>query len=244
MIDPLIPIIAEEINVGFDKIGIALFIGSIATLISNFISGRLSDRFDIKKLMLIGLILLFVGFTLFGLYLNYFLFVIVLVLLRVGFGTVDTALHSFTAKLFKRNVSRIFLNLDIGWYSGAFLGPLVISAVLFFNVLPKYVFFITAFIYIISIIIFYRVCPKKKIEIDEKIPGANGNTSRRKGLSSLKDPVVVIGSLVLFFYMGVIAGLSTWLTTYFLDLGIRVSYGSAILSIYWFFTIKRGRFFF
>ena len=74
LIDPLIPIIAEEINVGFDKIGIALFIGSIATLISNFISGRLSDRFDIKKLMLIGLILLFVGFTLFGLYLNYFLF--------------------------------------------------------------------------------------------------------------------------------------------------------------------------
>ncbi|MDP3011593.1 MAG: hypothetical protein Q8N27_02645, partial [Candidatus Hydromicrobium sp.] len=51
-VDPLIPVIAEQIQVGFDKIGIALFIGSIATLISNFIAGRLSDIMDIKKLVL------------------------------------------------------------------------------------------------------------------------------------------------------------------------------------------------
>ena len=237
LIDPLIPIIAEEINIGFDKIGIALFIGSLTTLVSNFISGRLSDRVDIKKLMLLGLILLFLGFTLFGLYLNYILFVIVLILIRVGFGTIDTSLHVFTAKLFKKNISRVFLDLDIFWFSGAFLGPMILSAVLFFNVSTKYVFFITAFIYIISIIIFYQACPKKKIQIGERVSDSNISVSRRKGLSSLKDPVVITGGLVLFFYMGMNAGLTTWLTTYFLDLGIKVSYGSAILSIYWFFSI-------
>ncbi|MCK5567288.1 MAG: hypothetical protein KAI62_05205, partial [Actinomycetia bacterium] len=52
VVDPLIPIISEVIGVGFDKIGIALFIGSIAALIANFIAGRLSDRIDIKKLVL------------------------------------------------------------------------------------------------------------------------------------------------------------------------------------------------
>jgi fucose permease len=237
MIDPLIPIIAEQINVGFNKIGIALFIGSVATLISNFIAGRLSDRIDIKKIVLFGLILLFLGFTLFGIYLNYSLFVIILILLRVGFGTIDTTVHSFTSKLFKKNVSRVFLNLDIGWYSGAFLGPLVVSTVLFFDFLPRYLFFITAFTFLISIVIFYRICPKKRIQNDHLSSGEGIVPSRKKGLSSLKDPAVIIGSLVLFFYVGAIIGLSTWLTTYFLDLGIRVAYGSAILSMFWLFSI-------
>ena len=65
IIDPLIPIIAEEIDVGFDRIGIVLFIGSIAVFSANFVSGRLSDRVDIKKLVLLGLILLFLGSALF-----------------------------------------------------------------------------------------------------------------------------------------------------------------------------------
>jgi fucose permease len=237
MIDPLIPIIAEQINVGFDKIGIALFIGSVGTLIANFISGRLSDRVDIKKLVLFGLILVFIGFILFGLYLNYFLFVIVLILIRVGFGIIDTTIHSFSAKLFKKDISKVFLNLDIAWFSGAFLGPLIISAVLFFDFLPKYLFFIIAFIYLICIAIFYRICPKKKIQ-ENNGPIENDKKSlRRKGLGSLKDPAVIVGGFILFFYIGAVIGLTTWLTTYFLDLGIRVAFGSGILSVFWFFSI-------
>jgi fucose permease len=237
LIDPLIPIISEQLNVGFDKIGIALFIGSIATLITNIITGRLSDKIDIKKLILFGLILLLLGFTLFGIYLNYVLFIIIIILLRIGFGTIDTTIHSFSAKLYKKEVSKVFLNLDIAWFSGASLGPMVISAVLFYDFLPRYLFFITAFIYLVSIIIFYRICPKKKIQSDDLSRGKDIIPSRKKGLNSLKDPVVIIGGIVLFFYIGAIIGFSTWLTTYFLDLGIKVAYGSAILSIFWFFSI-------
>ena len=78
VIDPLIPIIAEEMDVGFDRIGIALLIGSLSSLLSNFIAGRLSDKFDIKKLVLIGLFLLFLGFALFGAYLDFIIFIIVI----------------------------------------------------------------------------------------------------------------------------------------------------------------------
>ena len=70
VVDPLIPIIAEEIGVGFDSIGNALFAGSLVALIANIIAGRLSDRFDIKKLVLLGLFFLFLGFAVFGAYLN------------------------------------------------------------------------------------------------------------------------------------------------------------------------------
>ena len=186
---------------------------------------------------LFGLVLLFLGFALFGTYLNYIIFIIVLILLRAGFGTVDTTIHSFSTKLYRKEVSRIFLNLDIAWYTGAFLGPLIVSAVLFFDFLISYLFFIMAFTYTLSIIIFYRIYPKK-INQEDKLPsGKDVTLSHRKGFYSLKDPVVIMGSLVLFFYMGSLTGLSSWMTTYFLSFGVRVAYSSAVLSMYWLFSI-------
>ncbi len=236
IIDPLIPIISKKIDVGFDKIGIALLIGSIITMLSNIISGRLSDRFDIKKLIFLGLIFLFVGFTLFGIYLNYIILIIVIILLRVGFGTVDTTLHSFSTKIYKKDISKIFLNLEIGWYTGAFLGLFTISLVLYFDFFISYLFFIIAFTYALSIIIFYRFCPKKKIKKDKLLLKDRG-FSWKKILYFLKDSTVVISSFLLFFYMGSIMGLSTWMTTYFLSFGLKVAYSSSVLTLYWLFSI-------
>ena len=237
VVDPLIPIISEEIGVGFDKIGIALFIGSIAALIANFIAGRLSDRTDIKKLVLLGLLLLFLGFIIFGAYLNYAIFIIVIIFLRIGFGIIDTSVHSFSSKLFKNDISRIFLKLDLAWYAGAVMGPLVISGVLYFEFMPRYIFFIFAFAFVIFIVIFYKICPKKKIENSMSSGYKDIPDSHKRSLKILKDPAVIMISMVLFLFLGSIMGLSTWLTTYFLGLGIRVAYGSAILSIYWLFSI-------
>ncbi len=236
-IDPLIPVMAEQIQVGFDKIGIALLIGSIATLISNFIAGRLSDIMDIKRLVLFGLTLLLISFAVFGTYLNYIIFVMIIIFIRMGFGTLDTTLHSFSSKLFRKDTNRIFLNIDISWYSGASVGPLLISMILYFNIERRYLFFIIAFVYVVSIIIFYLACPKKKIQDNKPPLRENISPSGKKGLNSIKDPSIIIGGLILFFYMGSIMGLSSWLTTYFLGFGVRVAYGSAILSLYWFFSI-------
>ena len=237
IVDPLIPVIVEEINVGFDRIGIALFIGSITALISNFVAGRLSDRVDIKKLVLIGLFFLFLGFVLFGAYLDFTIFIIVTIFLRIGFGTMDTSIHAFSSKMFKKDISKAFLKLDIAWYSGAALGPLVVSAILYFDFLPRYLFFIFAFVYIIFMVVFYRICPKRSIEDgfsykDKVIYGPGKSVFK-----ILKDPAIIIAGMVLFIFLGSLMGLSTWMTTFFLSLGVRVAYSSAILSIYWIFSI-------
>ncbi len=237
IIDPLIPIIAEEIGVGFGRIGIALFIGSIAAFLVNFIVGRLSDRVDIKKLVILGLFFLFLGFALFGIYYNFIIFIIVTILLRVGFSIIDTSVHSFSSKLFKKNISRVFLKLDIAWYAGAVMGPLIISAILYFGFLPKYVFLIFAFIYLVFIAIFYKICPKRKTDSNDSPLNEDILYPHKSSLRVLKDPAVIMISLILFFFMGSVMGLSTWMTTYFLSLGIKVAYSSIILSLYWLFSI-------
>jgi len=237
IIDPLIPIIAEEIGVGFGRIGIALFIGSIAAFLVNFIVGRLSDRVDIKKLVILGLFFLFLGFALFGIYYNFIIFIIVTILLRVGFSIIDTSVHSFSSKLFKKNISRVFLKLDIAWYAGAVMGPLIISAILYFGFLPKYVFLIFAFIYLVFIAIFYKICPKRKTDSNDSPLNEDILYPHKSSLRVLKDPAVIMISLLLFFFMGSVMGLSTWMTTYFLSLGMKVAYSSIILSLYWLFSI-------
>ncbi|MCJ7472817.1 MAG: MFS transporter, partial [Actinobacteria bacterium] len=205
--------------------------------IANFVAGRLSDSVDIKKIVLTGLFLLFLGFALFGTYLNYVIFVIVTIFLRVGFGIIDTSVHSFSSKLFKKDISQIFLKLSIAWFSGTILGSLVISGVLYFEFLPGYLFLIFAFSYVIFIVIFYKICPKKRTEEDLSAHNKDAPGARRSSLGVLKDPSIIMASLVLFLFLGSLTGLSTWLTTYFLGLGIRVAYGSAILSLYWLFSI-------
>ena len=232
-IDPLIPVISEQLNIGYDKIGIALFIGSIFTLLATIISGRLSDRFDIKKIVLYGLFLLFFGFLLFSIYLNYIIFIIVIMLLRVGFGILDTSIHSFSSKLFRDNISNVFINLDMFWFTGAVIGPLLISGTLFLDIKPTYVFLLFSFAFAASIIIFYKICPKKETKYIEP----NEISAQRNVFSSIKNPIVLLTSLILFFYMGSIAGFSSWLTTYFLAFGVRVALGSAFLSLYWLFSI-------
>jgi len=236
IIHPLLPIIANQIDVGFDRIGIALLIGSASALISSFSAGSLSDRLDNKKLIMLGLSLLCVAFTIFGSYLNYISFIFVIILLRAGFGIIDAVVHSFSSKLFKKNISRIFLNLNLSWYSGAFVGPLVISIILYFNFSPRYLFFILVIFYGLLAVIFYRTYPKRKIQKNGFFSSKEMDFSFKKYLEALKDPAVIMGSLTLFFYMGSTIGLSSWMTTYFLGIGLNTAYGSAVLSLYWFFS--------
>lgn len=235
VVDPLIPIIAEEIDVGFDSIGNALFIGSLVALIANITAGRLSDRVDIKRLVLLGLFLLFLGFALFGAYLNFIVFVIVTILLRIGFSTTDTSVHSFSSKLFKKDISQVFLKLDIAWYSGAIIGPLAVSGILYFKFPSRYLFFALAFLYAVFFVIFYRICPRRKIETN--FSSDDLSNPGKSIIKIVKDPGVIIGSMILLIMLGSLMGLTTWMTTYFLSLGVKVAFSSAVLSMYWLFSV-------
>jgi fucose permease len=124
----------------------------------------------------------------------------------------------------------------MAWYFGAVIGPLAISGALYLEFPPEHIFLVFAFIYVIFIAAFYKICPNRK-SLDDNL-SQNGNiTGSKSSLWTLKDPAVIIGSMILFFFEGSLAGLSTWLTTYFLNFSIKIAYGSVILSLYWLFSI-------
>jgi len=236
VIDPLIPVIAEKLDVGYDKIGIALFIGSIAVLFSTIVAGRLSDRFDIKKIIIFGLLLLLTGYLIFGIYFNYFIFTLVLILIRTGFGAIDTSIHAYIAKVPDNNTSRAFIILDMFFFIGAFLGPLFISAALFLDIDPKFVFLFLSAAFAISLIILYIYCPP--VKPGNEIPARHNAINKTKPMFSIiKNPVILLCSLVLFLYLGSTFAFSSWLTTYFLAFKVHVALSSVFLSVYWLFSL-------
>jgi fucose permease len=240
VIDPLIPVLADKMQVGYDRIGIALFFGSISAFITNLVSGGLSDRTSIKKLIIVGLAFLSSGFLMFGIFSYYLVFIFTIILLRAGFGTLDTTMHAFSSKLFKENITQVFLKLEIAWFSGSLISPLFVSAILYFDFPYKYLFFIFSFVYFVFILIFNKICPERKLGDKDNNFFSNDkkrNIFRLRELSALKDPVIIFVSLSLFFYTGAVFGMSSWMTTYFLGFGIKVVYSSLILSVYWLFSI-------
>ena len=131
IIDPLIPLISEKLKIGYDKIGLILLLASIASLLSTFISGKLCDRYNVKRIILVGLIALLGGFILYSIYLNLIFFILTVVLFRIGWGILDAGVHTYASQLSYKNHSPLFLKLDFFWYIGAIIGPIVISAMLF-----------------------------------------------------------------------------------------------------------------
>lgn len=250
IISPIIPLLSERLKIGYDKIGLILLVGSIFALLSTFITGRFCDRFNLKKIILTGIILSIIGFLLFTIYLNILIFIFVIIFLRLGQSILDSSVHAYGARIFYRNHSLIFMKLDIFWYIGAIIGPLLMSIVLFIKINIKIIFIILGFFYIIMLIYFYITSPNNELGLvnSNKIQFSgttlssgsyNLNNNIRLKLNTfsiLKNPIIVIACIVLFFYMNIMACLSSWLTTYFTSLNIPITSGSVILSFFWAFS--------
>jgi len=162
-IDPLIPIISKQLNIGYDRIGLILLIGYAFSLISSLVTGILCDKINIKKVILGGLAILFVGFLIFGFKISIILFIISLILQKSGYSSIDSTMHSYVAKVYNNMHAPIFIKIDIMFYIGSIISPLLISFLLFFDISYRYIFFLfAAIIAILSIFLFINL---KKINI-------------------------------------------------------------------------------
>lgn len=235
-IDPLIPIISRELSIGYDRIGLILLTGYVFSLISSLITGTLCDKVNLKKVTLAGLAILFMGFLIFGFKMSVIIFTISLILQKSGYSSIDSSMHSFVAKVYHNMHAPIFIKIDIMFYIGAIISPLLISFLLFFNISYRYVFFL--FAAVITILAFLLFLNLKKIDIN-KIIMENQNrseTEESSGITVKKEKlnaIIILSCLAMFFSMGTLSGVSSWFTTYLSTFNITVAYGSIGLSMMW-----------
>ncbi len=235
-IDPLIPIISKQLNIGYDRIGLILLIGYAFSLISSLVTGILCDKINIKKVILGGLAILFVGFLVFGFEISIILFIISLILQKSGYSSIDSTMHSYVAKVYNNMHAPIFIKIDIMFYIGSIISPLLISFLLFFDISYRYIFFLfAAIIAILSIFLFINlkkinirkiIIENQKLSDSEEITGAP--VKREK-----PSAILILSCIVMFFSMASLTGASSWFTTYLSAFNISVAYGSIWLSLMW-----------
>jgi len=152
LIDPLIPLISKSLGIGYGKIGLILFISSSISFAAVFISGRLSDKCNLKKIILTGLLILIAGFFIYGIVFSLAALTATVILFKAGCGILDSGIHTYVSKFFPGKQSLIYIKLDFFWYIGAIIGPLVISGLLFLKINTQYTFlFFACFTFIITL---------------------------------------------------------------------------------------------
>jgi MFS transporter, FHS family, glucose/mannose:H+ symporter len=238
VVGPMIPVIAREINIGYDKIGLVLLVGSIFSIVFTILLGWLSDKYDIKKIIIMALIMIFLGFLIFGVYLNFILFFLVIILIRSGIAIMDSTSRTLIAKLFYQKHTKIYMKLAIYWSMGAVLGPLLVSIFLFFNSHYRLLNILVSLLFFCGFIFFYKEIFNKNNnraddrEVDSLIVKPEAPVFK-KAFNSI---VITCGFLVLF-NGAIFFGLSDWLTTYFTAFNMEVSTSSLFLSLFWVFAI-------
>jgi len=259
--DPLYPYFSKSFNVGFDKIGLVFFGGSLTAIISMISAGRISDKFPLRKLFLWSYAISFAGFAVFSVFHNFIGLIITVIMVNVGLNIFWPAAYAKVFHDHNENYSTMYVKLERVYYLATALGPLLISLLLYLNLYPRYIFVFLLFLFILLFSIFYtgykdktshglttdHSQSKSDVAINADIssntkpfsagnPDKNKKVKLHKKISSFFTPVVIVANISLTLFGGVMLGTSSWLTTYFISFNIPVSLSSLFVAVYWFST--------
>ena len=259
--DPLYPYFSKSFNVGFDKIGLVFFGGSLTAVISMIFAGRISDRFPLRKLFLWSFAISFTGFAVFSIFHNFIGLIITVIIVNVGLIIFWPAAYAKIFHDYNENYSTMYVKLERFYYLTTALGPLLTSLLLYLNILPRYIFVFLMFLFILLFSIFYAGYRNKtsnalpvehlKTEDGQAVNAENSSSPKltsalnlnehkkmklHKKISNFFTPVVIVANISLTLFGGVMTGTSAWLTTYFTSFNIAVFLSSIFVAIYWFST--------
>ena len=256
--DPLYPYFSKSFNVGFDKIGLVFFGGSLAAIISMIFAGRISDKFPLKKIFLWSFAISFVGFAVFSIFHNFTGLIITVIIVNVGLNIFWPAAFVKIFNDHNDNYSEMYVKLDRFYYLATALGPLLIGLLLYLKLMPRYIFIFLLLLFVLLFFIYYAVYKDKPSSTphiqqinnkkNQNINADNNNSKKpvsaidqgvhknklHKKIIAFFTPVVIFTNISLTLYAGVMTGTSAWLTTYFTSFNIAVSQSSLFVALYWF----------
>ena len=258
--DPLYPYFSKNFNVGFDKIGLVFFTGSLTAIISMVIAGRLSDKVSHRKMFLWSFIISFLGFAVFSIFHNFIGLIVTVVIVNVGLNIFWPAAYANIYHDYNDNYSTMLVKLERFYCLATVLGPLLISLLLYLNLSPRFIFIFLLLMFIFIFFKFYKgykfrasnisahvnanEVHNEKINISyeedqEKLSNNNEQLKNKKvklykKLHNFFTPTVIVVNISLALFAGVNTGTSAWLTTYFTSFNIPVSFSSIFVAIYWF----------
>ena len=197
---PLIPILGENLGLNYLQIGLVISIFSLCQLFASPITGKLSDRFGRKPLLIFSQTSTVIGFLLLGIASN----VWILIAARLVDGllgsnmTVAQAYISDVTTPQQRTKSYSYSSAVFG--AGLIFGPMISGVLLYINFSAP--FFFAAGVSLLSILLVIIFLPESITHKEDKISLKLGNIIPIKDAKRFSKSVETRGILVAFFIYG------------------------------------------
>lgn len=207
------PLLQEDYGINYSQLGTILMFFSIGASLASFFSGFLIETFSLKKVFRMGLIIAISGLTAIYFTSNYYLLMVVILIIGLGMGTTNVSGNSLASRIFTKNKGKM-MNLfhfffGIGSASAQIYAPFIIN--LGFRWEAAYSFGIILLLALFG----FSFIPKFPEQDEEE---AKNNT---KVTEILKDKRVWLFIFMFSFYVGTELGISSWLGVYLSDIQQR-----------------------
>jgi MFS family permease len=223
-VGPLIPVFTENFNIGYDRMGLIIFLGGFSGILAITLLGRLSDKFGRKSVLVISTAVTIAGVS--GILLSNQVkyFIVSYCILYFGFAGLEVSLMTSFVDISGKTQSNHLIRIYLFSSLGTFIAPILIFFVFFFNQDWKLLFVLILVFQIFFLAVFLRLQSPIKVKSKEM---------QNIKIKEIITPMILLSSVVLFFTNGMFVQFGTWFTTYFLAFGIKVEYSSLILSLFW-----------
>lgn len=221
---PLIPVFVAEFNLGYDWVGVIFFIGLFCGMVSIISFSILSDRFKKRIIIIIGASILATGSLGIIFSNDVVVFTITFSLMWIGLGSLEAGLTTGIVELSGDNRSRALIIFSRFAGIGAFAGPILLFAILYFTLWWRLIFLILFIYLVILLFLIART----------DYPLKTGAFKRYEfKFRDMANPIIVFGAVALLFHNGVLMIVGSWLTTYLSFFGLGLNYGFVIVTLYW-----------
>lgn len=221
----LLPGLVEK--VGFDKESAGrLFLAmNFAMLVSSLVFGPVCDRFGFRRLMLVSIAIVGAAYMSLALAHEYVAIMLSLIGLGLGGGALNGATNALVNDISAERRGAALNRLGICFGLGALITPFLIGAL-------KARLGLEPIIYLFA---FFTLAPLALCAVAAfPPPKHHGGLPRRELLAVLRNPLLYLFALLLFFQSGNEFALGGWLSTYLAErFGVDAGRAAFALGGYW-----------
>lgn len=224
----LLPGMQTTYHVGKDTLSLLFLAGTFGYLTASFNNGLLLDKLGNRHFLLLGTLLMGLGFVLLSSRPPFVLLLVGIVPIGFGAAMLDAGLNSYIASLPENTALLNYLHAFYG--AGALLGPLVGSSFLAVGWVWNSVYLVWIGVALLVFLGIGLAFPKRARAAEKEEPEAGGNVL----WLALRQRVVWLAAVFLLFYVGTEVSLGSWSFSLLTQVrGGPILFSGWIVSGYW-----------
>ncbi len=227
-IGAVLPKVILEFQWSYTTTGVVLYASALGYFLATFISGVLIHRLGPRKVIVGGLLVQAVGLGFFGLTGSVAVNTALRLLSGAGAAGTEVVVNFGVVRMERGGQSRLMNLMHAAFAAGSVASPLVVMLIAEAGATWQTIFRLGAALSL-AMAAAMAAMPFSRLDV----PVQAGHEPARLG-EVLRNPLVILGSLILMVYVGVEIGVTDWLAKYCVEaMSASKKYAGVLVSAFW-----------